>query len=357
MRAILNWRQVKSRSVQKRVLAAVAALFTLYQLPLEKIRADLFRKLRNERWNTSDENYMASFEVEEENARHPEESLQASGDMGYSGSTFYETSDSKFIVKSIPRYFEHSFFRDDLMLPYIDHMSAHPKSMLVRICDFLAGPYFTIGSLLGLAPTHHIIMENILYGQSEAKELGGPKWEYWDLKPTSYFYPERDIAQGSLTSDATKDRLADKFEDKMVLSREQARDFMLILEEDTQLLADCNAVDYSLFLVRIAIESQNPFHDHASSALGVLPNDPPFIPPSPPTWRTGVKSADGKHVFRASILDFFWAKHKAQPQFMTGLIKLYNKVDRQGPMSITTHPAEYRARFLKMVENMIDIRK
>ena len=41
---------------------------------------------------------------------------------------------------------------------------------------------------------------------------------------------------------------------------------------------------------------------------------------------------------------------------MTGLIKSYNILDRQGPMSITTDSTEYRERFLKMCKDMIEIR-
>ncbi|KAF2773416.1 SAICAR synthase-like protein [Teratosphaeria nubilosa] len=264
--------------------------------------------------------------------------------MGYSGSTFFHTKNSNYLVKSIPRSFEHTFFRDDLMFPYAEYMRATPGSLLVRITDFLQCVQYSIGTILGLVPTHHIVMENLLYGKSEDSRMDGEGesvWEQYDLKPTSYFYPERDVAGGVLTSEATKSKLADDFNEKIVLTLDDAEDF--------KLLADSNAVDYSLFLVRIPTEGGH-------SAEPKPTDETPLVPPGAPSWRTGVKTADGKWLYRASILDFFWANHKVHAKAMTGLINTYNAVDHKGPMSVTTEVPEYRQRFLKMCKEMIEIR-
>lgn len=247
-------------------------------------------------------------------------------------------------------------------------MVSHPQSLLIRICDFLASSGLALGHKLGIAPSHHIIMENITYGKEQAEKAGKPEWESWDLKPTSYFYPERDIAEGRLTSEATKSQLADEFPDKIILTKEQAEEFWRTLEEDTRMLAHYNAVDYSLFLVRIqpdapAQEVSDP--SSSSSVNGsqqeteeVIPQDPPAVPPGPPSWRTGVPSADGKYIYRAAILDFFWAKHKVQPRLMTFLINTYNTlISHHGPMSITTTPEEYRERFLKLCHEIVEIKE
>ena len=228
--------------------------------------------------------------------------------------------------------------------------------MLVRICDFLGASGVSLGRMFGLAPSHHIVMENILYGREMAKKRGDADWEDWDLKPTSYFYPERDIADGALTSEATKSQLADEFPDKIILTRQQADEFFSSLDEDTKLLAEHNAVDYSLFLVRMKAPNNANDLDPSTADPANLPIDPPAVPPSPPSWRTGIASADGKHVFRAAILDFFWAKHKIQPRFMTLLITLWNLVFNHGHMSITTTPDEYRDRFMRMCRNYVEVR-
>lgn len=269
--------------------------------------------------------------------------------MGYSGSTFFSTVNERFIIKSIPRHFEHAFFKNDLLEPYIEHVRNNPHSLLIRITDFLENTHHSIGTILGLAPSHRksfhafllqfstdhadIVMDNLLQDKED-------DWESYDLKPMSYFYPERDVAGGALTSEATKSKLADKFKDKLFLTLDNAEAFKSELEKDTRLLSLCNAVDYSLFLVRIPRPgSTDPFADPDLDAA----------------WRNGVASADGKWFYRAAILDFFWAKHTLHAKAMTGLINTYNVVDRQGPMSVTTDSPEYRKRFLKMCADMIEV--
>lgn len=238
-------------------------------------------------------------------------------------------------------------------------MQAFPSSLLVRITDFLCWKTTSLGGLFGLAPTHHIVMENLLLGEAEGREAGGMEWRTYDLKPDDYFFPERDIAGGYLSTEATKDRLVDEFDGKIVLTQAEADDFLSQLEEDTMVLQKSNAVDYSLFLVRIPLEMpQNPFADQPDYDNAPRPpQEPPLAPPSPPTWRTGIKSADDKYVFRAVILDFFWAKHTMTPVIMTFLIRCWNVVAKQGPMSITTSPDEYRTRFLRMCNHIVEVKE
>jgi hypothetical protein len=324
-------------------ISSISSRFYTYSLTFRCIHPEHFKSLRST-WHISEGDYYSSFDGED--------ALKSMGDMGFSGSTFFRTKDGGYLVKSVPRHFEHSFFRDDMLVPYVDYMNANPSSLLVRITDFLESVQHSLGSLLGTAPSHHIVMENILYGQGEAERKAEKdeesEWRHWDLKPMSYFYPERDVAGGALTSEATKSKLADDFDESLILSLDQAEDFKAQLAKDTKLLADCNAVDYSLFLVRIPLTT--------SASSGTLPpKQPPFVPPEPPSWRTGIRSADGKFVYRAALLDFFWAKHKAHAKAMTGLINAYNVFDRKGPMSVTTNASEYRDRFLKMCEEMVKV--
>ncbi|KAH8818681.1 hypothetical protein DL96DRAFT_1470881 [Flagelloscypha sp. PMI_526] len=329
------------------------SFFCIWALELYPYQQNLFRKLRLDSWEVKDDAYKDSFK--------DKDSLQAVGDMGYSGSTFFITKNGNYIVKSVPREFEHTFFRDDLLEPYISYMATHPKSLLVRIVDFLACPYPCIGSILSLAPTHHIVMENLLVGEQEAEQAGGKEWRTWDLKPHSYFYPERDIAGGLLATEATKSKLADKFDDEIPLKRVEATAFWGQLEEDTLLLQHHNAVDYSLFLVRIPLsetgEAIDPFSDPTEQweEADLPPTRPPFTPPQPPSWRTGFPTADHKYVFRATVLDFFWAKHTLHAKTLTGLVRFWNVFASKGHMSITTTPEEYRQRFLKMCREIIRV--
>ncbi|KAI1157662.1 SAICAR synthase-like protein [Nemania serpens] len=359
------------------ILLRTCRLFRLFWLTFRLLRPDLFRALRRV-WEIKEEDYKASFGAENTDDDHDDHDthsarnkrrrarktdvLRAMGDMGYSGSTFFRTSDSAYLVKSIPRRFEHDFFKNELLLPYAEHMQENPASLLVRITDLLEKAHKSIGVFLGLAPSHHIVMENILYGQDHGSEEGPKrKWESWDLKPMSFFYPERDVAGGALATEATKSKLADEFNDKIKLTRAHATQFQEILKKDTQFLAKMNAVDYSLFLVRISAADASDSAPMPPSESGqdtnepMPPAQPPFSPPNPPTWRTGFPSSDGKEVYRAAILDFFWAKHTLHAKIMTGLVRGYNLIDEQGPMSITAESEEYRGRFLEMCAGFVEI--
>ncbi|KAK6216105.1 hypothetical protein LQW54_003881 [Pestalotiopsis sp. IQ-011] len=352
--AILGTDENGKPTTKSTIFGRFLGRFWVYWLTFQLVRADLFRALRGF-WAIQDKDYKASFGSDWKAASKRKDVLQTLGDMGYSGSTFYRTQDGAYLVKSVPRYFEHTFFKTEMLIPYADHMRANPESLLIRITDFLECSQRSFGSLFGMAPSHHIVMENVLYGADQEKEDGTKdKWESWDLKPTSYFYPERDVAGGVLTSEATKSKLADDFDDKIKLTLDQAEDFKAQLQKDTKLLADCNAVDYSLFLVRV-ISATDSGVEGPQSNDSLPPLEPPFAPPGPPTWRTGIKSSDGKEIYRAAILDFFWAKHTLHAKAMTGLIKTYNLIDAQGPMSLTAVSTEYRERFMNMCMEMIDV--
>lgn len=75
-------------------------------------------------------------------------------------------------------------------------------------------------------------------------------------------------------------KLADDFDEKIVLTLDQAEDLKAQLHKDTKLLADCNTVDYSLMLVRIPISqhvSEENYPDLPSKGKT------PLVPPSPPS--------------------------------------------------------------------------
>lgn len=178
-------------------------------------------------------------------------------------------------------------------------------------------------------------MENTLTGREE--DPAAEKWETYDLKPIDYFYPERDLIPQPLVSQETLDKLAHSFSDKLHLWRSDYEFFWEMIKRDTNFLQDANVVDYSLLLIRIPASSTLPDQGQRSA------------------WRAGLPSADRKWKYRAAILDFFWARHKLQPLALSGVVQTFNVVGRQGPMTITTTPSEYRDKFLAMVAEMIEI--
>lgn len=313
-----------------RALRAVVSFFAIYRLGLTRHRARDFLELRRDAWELDEDEYRHSFRPSGPDDASPR--LEPAGDLGYSGSTFFTTPNAMYLVKSLPRRFEHRFFTRDLLDAYAAHMASRPGSLLVRIVDMVYAPRPTLGGLLGTAPTHHVVMENLL---CRGPRDGG-RVETYDLKPDDYFFPERDIADGRLAPNSVKDRLVDAFPGKVRVSADARHQLLSLLAVDTALLAGSSAVDYSLFLVRFARTSP----DHGS----------PFADAS---WRTGVDSTDGRWTYRAVVLDFFWAKKKLRAKAMTGLINAFNLLADKGPMSITAQPAEYRMRFLGMVDKLV----
>ncbi|PYH49157.1 phosphatidylinositol phosphate kinase family protein [Aspergillus saccharolyticus JOP 1030-1] len=318
-------------SFRKTLIGRFLAFFTILYIKLIRYGHVQFQKLRNEVWQIDEEEYKASFR----NDSKKTVPLKPMGDLGLSGSTFFSTSNSCFLIKSLPRHFEHSFFREELLDPYYNYMTEHPESLLVWITDYVYSPYWTLGNLVGTTPAHHIIMENMLCGRDT--DPAADKWETFDLKPVDYFYPERDLVPDPLVSKTTLSKIADEFADKVRISQSQYVALMQTLEADTHFLEVANAVDYSLYLVRFPASST------------------PDIVGRPSPWRIGLESADGKWKYRAVVLDFFWARHKLHAQAMTGVIQTFNVIGRQGPMTITTTPDEYRKKFLTMVKAMIEV--
>lgn len=201
--------------------------------------------------------------------------------------------------------------------------------------------------MIGTAPSHHIVMENILYGQSSCAKGDQKLWETYDLKPNDYFFPERDIAGGHLAPDSVKDRLIDEFPDKIRVTIDEKEELVAQLSKDTKILQEANAVDYSLFLVR-----------YPSSMSSAENGKVPVPSGRPSLWRNGVLSRDKRWIYRAILLDFFWAKDALQAKAMTGLVNSWNFLqwgEGNGPMSITTSSDEYRTRFLGMIEAIIEV--
>ncbi|KAI9158155.1 putative phosphatidylinositol phosphate kinase [Paramyrothecium foliicola] len=340
---------VAKSSITRDVLRRVLQFFALFKLLLARYRPDDFAALRRDAWELDDDEYTDSFQSPQQaggsrKGKENESELVPVGDLGYSGSTFFTTPNSKYLIKSLPRRFEHEYFTHDLFDAYLEHMKANPESLLVRITDMVYTPQATLGGIMGMAPTHHIVMENLLYGKElEESDARKKRWETYDLKPNSYFFPERDIADGKLAPESVKDKLVDEFPDRVRVTLEQKKELLDVLEADTKLLADNLAVDYSLFLVR------HPGPNATEGGNSV----PPTVKSRANAWRSGIDDVEGNWTYRVVVLDFFWAKHKLRAKAMTALVKTFNLIARKGPMSITADPQEYRERFMKMVDEIV----
>uniref|UniRef100_A0A8H7K853 PIPK domain-containing protein n=1 Tax=Bionectria ochroleuca TaxID=29856 RepID=A0A8H7K853_BIOOC len=286
-----------------RLLRAIIAFFSLFRLWLVRYRPADFLALRRTAWQLDEDEYLDSFRNAYSSSSRAAE-LVPVGDLGYSGSTFFTTPDAKFLIKSLPRRFEHTFFTHDLCGPYLSHNTAHPDSLLVRITDMS----WRTSSTASPPPPPPPLWTKRPPTAAES----------FDLKPADYFFPERDLANGRLAPSRVKDNLVDFVPHKIRVPPAAKRSLMDLLSRDTRLLASHSAVDYSLFL---------------------------------PLAR-GRRRRQGEWRYRAVVLDFFWCKRKLRARAMTGLVEAFNVVARRGPMSITAEPEEYRQRFLRMVDSI-----
>lgn len=83
VRAIVGGAKKRSRSPITFILAFFSTIFSFYELPLHKHRADVFKNLRK-KWEILEDDYLASFRAEE--GDKPEDALFTMANMGFSGS-------------------------------------------------------------------------------------------------------------------------------------------------------------------------------------------------------------------------------------------------------------------------------
>ncbi|KAF3926060.1 hypothetical protein ABW20_dc0109036 [Dactylellina cionopaga] len=249
--------------------------------------------------------------------------------LGFSGSLFFFTKDRDFIVKSVGRSFEYTFLYTQCIEAYGNYITSNDTSLLCRMTDVLFCFERHLGGVLGVSPAHYVVMENLL------KEMDPEKgWIKWDLKPQQFFEPTRDLIPDKIKTDAAKSGLADAMDDdqRIVLTKKQKSELWALVERDTDFLERIETIDYSLLLGRYPISK--------NEELKV---------PKPENWITGVKSADGKYIYRACIVDFLWNVNQLQA-----------KITRTAGMllpeqTVTTQPGRYRREFLAMVDEYIHI--
>jgi hypothetical protein len=116
----------------------------------------------------------------------------------------------------------------------------HPESKIGPRTDVLFNFAPRLGRILGTSCSNWLMMENVKEGEG---------WEDYDLKPTNYFYPERDFLGGKMTSEKTKDKLFNEFEGRIRLRRAGYDALVQQLEEDSEFLCDLKGIDYSLFVL------------------------------------------------------------------------------------------------------------
>ncbi|KAK6534771.1 hypothetical protein TWF281_006072 [Arthrobotrys megalospora] len=299
---------------------SLSKFFRLFDLPFKRAAPLLFQELRTEEWKIDEKHYHNQFEGK----------LNPVGGLGFSGSLFFFTEDRSFIVKSVGRRFEYTFLYTKCIEAYGKYITTYPASLLCRLTDVLFCFDRHLGGALGISPSHYVVMENLLQGMDVEKG-----WTKWDLKPQQFFEPTRDLIPDKIKTEQAKSGLADAMEDdRIILTKKQRDELWALLEKDTEFLESIKTIDYSLLLGRFPI-SQNK--DLKPSRF------------KHENWITGVTSADGKHVYRACIVDFLWNVDQLQAKITRTAGKLLPE------QTVTTEPGRYRREFLAMMEEYIEV--
>lgn len=85
--AITSRAKKQPRSTLASIFALLSAVFSFFELPLNKVSAESFARLRREHWKLIDGDYAGSFTSGD---GRPEDALHSIGDMGFSGSVSLE---------------------------------------------------------------------------------------------------------------------------------------------------------------------------------------------------------------------------------------------------------------------------
>ncbi len=288
-----------------------------------------FHSLRTEVYGLSEEHYQHELSK-------PMRPIDA---LGLSGSIFFFSDDRSIICKSVGRKFEYTFLYENMLDAFCEYYRNAPNNLLTQITDVLYSFDHRIGSYLGLSPSHYMLMTNVLEGLDESKGC-----RKWDLKPQDFFEPSRDLIPDTIKSEQTKSGLADELDEHMVLDERRKEELMFLLKRDTEFLEKMETIDYSLLLGRYPVEM---FHSEPDPSVV---RDPLYLEGGKEDYVHGVRSADGKWVYKLCILDFLWNVNQLQSKVMKYAAMPLPE------QTITTEPGRYRKEFLKYVYSWVLVR-
>jgi len=280
-----------------------------------KKRNCLFYELRTKTWKIDEKEYEKTFQ-------HGR--LEGGGNLGFSGAAFFFTPNGKhYIVKSLPNEFEWAFFYDHLLVDYCKYMSSNHDSMLCRITDALFNLDLRFWNWLRLGTaSHFLVMQNNLPDLDEDKGC-----KSYDLKPQDYLRADLIMPMSSEEEESML------FKKKgLKLSKENFDKLLNVLSRDTKFLSEKKVVDYSLL-------------------LGIYPIDVVGKVKEPQNFFSGVVSSDGKHVYKISLIDYFFS-HLLAPTVVANIADI---IPGDQEFTFTDKPSHYRKMFLEMVQDYVDV--
>ena len=212
---------------------------------------------------------------------------------GKSGSFFYYSADGKYMVKTIS-HTEHRFFRK-ILAKYYSHIVTNPDTLLVR---FLGAHQIRFGrhSKFGSKRIYFVVMGNLFDTPFKIERRFDLKGS-WAGRLFAFASPlicsTPDEKRGDITC-ALKDLDVVDLDQHIRLDDENRKLFNTQLERDSQFLASCGIIDYSLLLGIHTISGDLP------------PEPPPAYGRYVPFWQRnwgGVLSEDKTQIYFMGVID------------------------------------------------------
>ncbi|TGZ81015.1 SAICAR synthase-like protein [Ascodesmis nigricans] len=310
---------------------------SLYHAHFHRAAPLLFHHLRQHIYHLPESAYQSQFT----------QPLNPISNLGLSGSLFFLTQDKSIIIKSLNRSFEYTFLHTAMLDALGHYFLTHESATLIaRITDVLYTFDHRFGAWLGISPSHYIVMENILTGLDESEE---GRCRKWDLKPQNFFEPTRDLVPDDLKTEQAKSGLADALDEPIVLTKRDRDDLIAILERDLEFLEQMGTIDYSLLLGRYPVEMFKGEGGTLEWGGDAAAADTSGKGRWEERFVKGVRSGDGKWVYRMTVLDWLWNVERLRPKVMKTAGKLLPE------QTVTTEPGRYRREFMKMMDEYIKV--
>jgi len=299
----------------------------------------VFRKLR-ELVGISDENYVNSIgpaNMLSNLILGSLTSLSQLGSEGKSGSFFYFTSDTKFMVKTISKS-EHLLLRS-ILKDYFKYLEKHPDSMLCRIlgCHQMR---FGKHSKVGAEKMYFIVMQNCMITEKEMDTRFDLKGSWVGRYAGKHLWNKKGAC--------LKDQDLREMGMRINIGKKRRERLIAALDADSEFLRDHSVIDYSLLLG----VHKNEDEDAPTLAAEVSRSASHPASHAFPFYQAdggGMHSLDGKMTYFFGVIDIltlFSQKKKWELRFK----RLYQDTSGKG-MSVQP-PKQYHKRFVAFIRHV-----
>jgi Ca2+-binding EF-hand superfamily protein len=218
-------------------------------------------------------------------------SMSQLGSEGKSGSFFYFTSDSKFMIKTVPVK-EHQLLRS-ILKDYYEYVTVHPDSLLCRILGCHKMRFPKNSSVSGHDHVYFVVMANCFETPLDMRFR-------FDLKG-SWVGRECGAAARAKFGACLKDQDWRIMQKRISIGPERKARLLAALEADSEFLTARSIIDYSMLLGIHENDDATAERIVRARAEGTLPKSRSFA--FYQEDEGGMHSVDGKQTFFVGIID------------------------------------------------------